>query len=155
MKAVLVWAVILVALLIAGFYALNHYVYQEKQGSSEESTPVVKQDEQSPNVSKDGLVVTKSEGMYVLYTVTVNSSGSCERSEYKMDYGDGKNDWFEVKTGECKPKTMQYSHTYSFAEPEKVFVARVHDLTNFQYHEPAFDTVENPIFTVGVKLIRP
>ena len=105
-------------------------------------------------VSETNISVTKIEGTKVIFNVVVNKSKSCKRSEYKMDYGDGKNDWFEVKENTCLPRIVTYSHEYNFESVENSYTARLHDLTNVNYYEPAFNEVENPVASTTFKLSK-
>ena len=105
-------------------------------------------------VPKNDLKVVEVEGLYTLFSVTVNESGSCGESEYKLDYGDGKNSWFKVFKNYCKPRTILFSHNYSPDALEHTYSVRLHDLSDINYYEPVFDQVENPVMSTEVKVTR-
>jgi hypothetical protein len=167
MKKILLGTITTIVILVIAFFALNSYIYQEKQADpsmafeeNQQELPVADaplaqgelgQDEPVPT---DQITVSAINGSVVTFLVTANTSEDCKAREYKIDYGDGENDWLQIEEGVCAVERSTHTHTYSFDGEQGLFIARLHDLTNVTYHEPAFDEVQNPISSTEVRISR-
>lgn len=99
MKKILLWAVVALAVLVAGFFALNAYIYQEKQG---EGLP---QDFREVTFFVSGEPVTLVDGVAEAYTALGGASKTTIRYfgnelEHDVD-GDGAGDTVFLITQEA------------------------------------------------------
>lgn len=137
----LLLALIAVLLISGGVYV---YV-QQKQANESVST------EQE---SKDSITVQNIQGRVVTFKVVGNSEQTCTEHEYKVDFGDGDNTYLNIPEGTCKKVEAMFTYTYGDYPANETYNARLHDLTDITYYEPAFDQVENPVATVTVQIVR-
>lgn len=98
---------------------------------------------------KDSIATQSIQGNIATFEIIGNGEQSCIRREYKIDFGDGENEYLDIAKGTCTGKEAIFTHTY---QTRGVFTVRLHDLTGVSYEEPAFDRVENPVATTTVQI---
>ena len=152
--------VFMVILLISGgayvVYKNNSYtetVYMCPDGTIQfggsDCPKSIAQSTSTVQIAKDLITIQSIQGNVVIFRIIGNSEQSCTRHEYKIDFGDGKNEYLDIPKETCAKKETTFSHMY---QSIGTFTARLHNLTGISYYEPAFDQVENPVASVAVQI---
>lgn len=140
---------IIFAILLAGG---GTYLYvQNKQIKQSDTATQSTQATSTAQTKKDSILVQSVQGNIATLRVLGNSEQSCSRHEYKIDFGDGKNEYLDIPEGTCTKMETIFTHTY---QTNGTFNARLHNLTGIDYYEPAFDQVENSVSTTTVQVMR-